>query len=387
MRIGFDIAQTCVEKAGCGYYAHALIQAMVPLAPEHQFLLYHSFGRWLNTDTSNGTDLDSPNVKFPFKSISRDEAARIWQTPDELQRAAGTPDIVHANSSQAPKVPGAAIVYTVYDTSFWAVPHYTTENNRLHCQSGLIEALENADGFVFISESAHEEFERFLPGWLEENRKPWIVTHLAPRVSQKLELATSQRYGWLAVGSLEPRKNYERLLTAVELYWKRSSHPQPLKIAGGKGWLSGSLLKRIASLEAKGMVSYLGYVTEEELDELYAKATALVFPSWYEGFGLPVVEAMAHGCPVICSDIACLREVGGDAAIYVDPARPASIVAAMLKLEKSTDLLEESGRTCLQRAAEFNWHDTARKTLDFYHQILTPVRPTAGTDAASNDGS
>ena len=143
-----------------------------------------------------------------------------------------------------------------------------------------------------------------------------------------------------------------------------------MRIAGGVGWKSDELKQRLTSLEAAGRVQRLGYVPDDELTRLYASARGFIFPSWHEGFGLPVLEALAQGTPVICSDRASLPEVGGDAAIYIDPASADSICRAMLELETEParrPMLAEAGR---RQAARFSWEKTARATLAFYHRVL-----------------
>jgi glycosyltransferase involved in cell wall biosynthesis len=370
MKIGFDVAQTCMEKAGCGHYADALIHAMVEVEPNNDYFLYHQFGTWINSDTSQGTAISAPRVTATFTDVSPGEAARIWQSPDELKIKTGGPHIVHANCFQAPKVPGAILVYTVYDVSFWAVPHFTTEANRLLCQRGMLQAIRNADAFVFISESAYEEFNRLLPRWLQRMEKPWVVTPLGSRNSNNVHAEQlGERDFWLAVGSLEPRKNYECLLTAMEIYWQRSAKRVPLKIAGGSGWKSGELRRRMAELENRGIVRYLGYVPETALAGLYTQARALVFPSWYEGFGLPILEAMSSACPVICSANTSMKEVGGHAPLYINPNSPESIVDAMLLLESSEETWQERRAYAIERTAHFSWAATARKTFAFYSSL------------------
>lgn len=370
MKIGFDVAQTCSERAGCAWYADSLIRALVNLAPEHHFFLYHQFADWINPSTDHGTRLIAPNVTPTFLDVTPQEAARIWKSPDELLIKTGAPDIVHANSYRAPKVPGAKMVFTVYDVSFWAKPEYTTEENRLVCQQGLLDALSNADGFVFISQSARDEFERFLPGWMDQHRKPWRVTHLATRHADWTPVETPRADYWLAVGSLEPRKNYEALLDAYESYRRESATPLPLKIAGGSGWKSGPLRQRINQLAATGGVEYLGYVPDEEMPELYGHARALVFPSRYEGFGLPPLEAMHCGTPVICSPNTSLREVGGDAACYIDPDTPSTIVAALLRFETCDAVFADARAASIARSRAFTWGKTAAATLEFYDEVL-----------------
>ena len=380
LRIGFDVAQTCQERAGCGWYADSLAHALVAAEPENEYFFYHHFGQWHNESTDRGTRIDAPHAHSPLRALGAAEAAAVWREVEAgTAPLAGEPEIVHANSYQAPRVGRARLVFTVYDVSYWVHPEFTTDGNRLHCQDGVFAALRRTDGFVFISESSHREFERILPGWLERNRKPWTVTMLGQREpSAGLDPATEPGPGgddyWLAVGSLEPRKNYETLLDALDLYWARSPHPLPLRIAGGDGWRSDALKQHLAQEERQGRVQRLGYVPDAALPELYAHAQALIFPSWYEGFGLPVLEAMSQGAPVICSNRASLPEVGGDAVVYIDPANAESICGAMLALEADPAWrirLIEAGR---RQASSFSWAKTARATLDFYRRVLeTPV--------------
>jgi glycosyltransferase involved in cell wall biosynthesis len=374
LRIAFDVAQTCQERAGCGWYADALIRALAAVAPENTYLLYHHFDAWINPDTSAGTYLDAPGAEHPMRALGLEDAAELWRKLN-LGEAPfpGAPDIVHANSHQAPRVGPARLVYTVHDLSFWTHPQYTTDANRLVCQQGLIAALDRADGLLFVSESTRRDFQRVLPGWLEASGTPSAVTlegarALAP-VPQDSPLAAPSDC-WLAVGTLEPRKNYETLLDALNLYWPRSANPRPLLIAGGSGWKSETLKRRLAELETLGRVQLLGYVPDLELDQLYANARALIFPSWNEGFGLPVLEAMGRGCPVICSRLASLPEVGGDAVLYIEPAKAESICEAMLELESNPSRREQMAAAGLEQAARFSWEKTARETLDFYERVL-----------------
>ena len=391
LRIGFDVAQTCQERAGCGWYADSLARALVEAEPENEYFFYHHFGRWFNESTERGTRIDAPQAQHPMREMSAPEAAALWQEVCAGERVLpGDPQIVHANSYQAPRVGGARLVFTVYDVSYWTHPEFTTDENRLQCQEGVLAALSRADGFLFISESSHLEFERVLPGWLERNDKPWAVTLLGPRdrSMDRAALAevapdTGGHDFWLAVGTLEPRKNYETLLDALDLYWSRSPRPLPLRIAGGDGWKSDALKEHLAVLEAQGRVQRLGYVPDADLLRLYAQAQALIFPSWYEGFGLPVLEAMGQGAPVICSQRASLPEVGGAAAIYIDPASPESICEAMLRLEADPARRADLALAGRLQAARFSWEKTARETLDFYRRVIDS--PTTNVSWASGE--
>jgi glycosyltransferase involved in cell wall biosynthesis len=382
MTIGFDVAQTCESRTGCAWYADSLVKALVNLKTKDQFILYHHFGNLVNGNTKRGTGLQDSRVKMPLKEMGTKESEELWLEYESLKARLGNPDIIHANCFRAPRVAGVKLVYTVYDLSFWAKPDYTTEANRLTCQSGTLEALKNADGFIFISKNARDEFERFLPRYLKDSKKPWVVTALAPRSMFKEMIEEGVDNGdkegnvsagkpyWLSVGTLEPRKNYEGVLDALELYWAKSSIKVPLVIAGGGGWNSSILKSRIKALEAKGMVKYLGYVEDEALPGLYRNAKALLFPSFYEGFGLPIVEALSMGCPVITSNHPCLLELKSFGVSYIDPRDANGLAIEMLKAEpKKTHGLRRRiiKAVCLRK---YSWEKTAKKTLAFYKEVL-----------------
>ena len=372
MNIGFDVAQTCGVRAGCACYADALIRAMVAIAPQNQYHLYHRFGGWLSTDPSRGTHIEASCVRQPFARLSEKESRLLWKDLAKGKgELPGAPQIVQSNAFQAPKVGNAKLVVVVYDVSFWVYPEFTTEATRLGCQAGICEALKRADGFLFISQSAMDEFQRILPGWLERNHRHAAAIPLASRVQTDPQSDRAEGNYWLAVGSLEPRKNYETLLDAMELYWQRSTRRLPLHLGGGDGWRNARLLARMAQMGERGMVRRLGYVPDEDLPGLYNAAMSLIFPSWYEGFGLPVLEAMQCGCPVLSSDRTSLPEIGGNAVDYIDPESPQSICNAMLRME--TDPCHRAQRVAAgrERATQFSWENTARATLEFYRKVLT----------------
>lgn len=369
MRIGFDVAQTCAERAGCAWYADSLVRGMVEAAPQNEYLLYHQFGSWINEDTRPGTFINHPSVRMPFWDLQSGQAEERWQQALADKRLPGSPQIVQSNSYQAFDTFDAKLVFVVYDVSFWIYPEFTTEANRLRCQQGVLDALGHGDGFLFISESAKHEFETVLPGWLKQNNKPAAVIPLASRLHPAAGKKEEQRF-WLAVGAMEPRKNYDALFAALQLYWRKSKSPAPLWVVSPAGWKNEELKKKAQVLQSKRQLRMLGYLTEETLSSLYQSAIGLVFPSWYEGFGLPVLEAMQCGCPVICSDRASLPEIGGEAPMYVDPASPESICEAMLSLE-ADPVRRESCRVAGQRRAQqFSWKRTALATLEFYEEIL-----------------
>jgi glycosyltransferase involved in cell wall biosynthesis len=371
IRIGFDVAQTCQDRAGCGWVADLLVKHLVKMAPCHQFWLYHQFSNWINQETTKGTHLESENVNEPFRSLSPGEAWKLWQSVEAgLATLPGAPDIVHANCFQAPKVGPAKLVYTIYDVSFWVCPQFTTEDNRLVCQRGVLDAVGRAAGFIFISQSSHDEFERIFPGLLKENNIKCATVLLASRFEPAAQARTVIPDGnWLAVGSLEPRKNYGTILNAFERYLDQSTVKRRLTIAGGPGWKSEHLRTRVADLERRGLVKYEGYVEDSRLHRLYSDAFGLVFPSHYEGFGLPIVEAMSQACPVITRKNSSLPEAGGSAAVYCENDE-IEIANAMLRLERDEPDYLATSRISWEHAKSLSWSTAAEKVLRLYDALV-----------------
>jgi glycosyltransferase involved in cell wall biosynthesis len=371
MRVGFDVAQTCDPKAGCGWATDLLARTLVRTSPEVTFDLYHHFSGYFNDRTSRGTHIGAPNVTEPFRRMRPFQAKRAWRQVEQGKSLPGNPDIVHSNCFRAPVVSPAKLVYTVYDVSFWVRPDFATEVNRLVCQEGVLQAIERARGFVFISQSSRDEFERIFPDLLQQKGIESTVALLASRFDPVMQpRAVPPNSEWLAVGSLEPRKNYQALLDAFELYWQQSRERRSLVIAGGNGWKSKDVRMRISQLEAAKKVRYVGYVSDPELLELYRQSYGLVLLSHYEGFGLPVVEAMSQACPVITRKHTSLPEVGGIAAIYCEND-PREIAAAMLRLERNPEYYIQHSARSLRQAAQFSWVAAANQVLELYRKLVS----------------
>ena len=372
MKIGFDVAQTCVEKAGCGYYADSLAKAIATHFPEHELILYHHFGQWHNDSTTNGTHIDAENVTEPLANWSKHEANEFWSATNIDSNVLGNPDVVIANCFQCPKVPGAKSIFTVYDTSFWSHPHFHTEPNRIVCQNGILEAIKNADAFSFISQHSKSDFENIFPDWLSKQNKDCAVTPLAARGTRQSNANDnfSNRSYWLSVGSLEPRKNIDTLLDAYEIYASTHIEPKPLKIAGGAGWNSENTKERITHLSKNFPIEHLGYVSDDELEILYANAYAFIFPSWYEGFGLPVVEAMNQGTPVITTLESSLCEIAEGFSINFDPQIPGELAQIMSDLERDSNQWKSLSEKSITRSGIYSWRETA-KSLHYLLKRLT----------------
>jgi glycosyltransferase involved in cell wall biosynthesis len=376
MRIGLDVAQTCVERHGCGWVADRIATAVGNVCSGDQVILYHQFGEWLNRNPSEGTLVARSNVSAPFMGSSWLSASIAWKKIEAgRSNLPSDPDIVHSFSFQAPIVGSARLVYTVHDLSFWTHPEFTTEANRLSCQRGLLNALHRASALVFVSENSRNDFFSLLNCSDRVRALPSKVIPLASRFPGLAEARAGHSSGpWLSVGALEPRKNIDLLLDAFEIYQSHSNCRRKLCLAGGKGWKSEATWKRIAGLQRRGVVEHRGYVSDNELVRLYNEAFGFVFPSHYEGFGLPVLESMSQACPVICSKNSSLPEVGGEAVLYWDGESAETLAGSMLGLEHDETLYRQLSESGLERSRSFSWENAALALRTFYDRVCNLSR-------------
>jgi glycosyltransferase involved in cell wall biosynthesis len=374
MNIGFDVSQTGTIRAGCGFYADTLIRHLVHLYGDDQFYLYKTFGTtyWDPDFRQKIPQISSGNCHYPPGLKERGESFSFWGNPEGVEASTiGSPDIVHANNFSSPKLRSARLIYTVYDLSFIDLPDCTTEENRYICFNGMFEASLWADMVVAISHYSRQRFLETFPHFPSERS---VVAHLGNRLpvegpeAPPSNLSQNQPF-FLAVGTLEPRKNLRRLLSAYRRYVDQTPEPKPLVLAGGQGWMEADLNAYIDGLQIQDHVQVLGYVSDATLRWLYRHCWAFIYPSLYEGFGLPVLEAMAAGAATITSQTTSLPEVGGDAALYIDPLEEASITKALQQVEdrEYRNCLRER---CQHQSQRFAWEITAKTVHKAYEEAL-----------------
>lgn len=389
MKIGFDISQTGASKAGCGYYAHAMIHALVAAFPQHEYVLYPSFGDFFFDPALDTAGAPSgAHVHLGSRQPTREAAGAYWNAAT-LQQALDGIDVLHANNFWCPAgLPRTRVVYTLYDIGFVSQPWWTTEANRLGCFNGVFRAALHADWLVAISQASRDHFLQTFPYFPHERV---VVIYPCSRFSEPLpegsrpaalEGVTPGRY-WLNVGTIEPRKNQARLAAAYAHYLAQGGTPMPLVLAGGKGWLMDDFVAELRRLGIERQVVFTGYVSDDELVWLYRHCGCNVYPSLFEGFGLPVLEGMQLGAPTIAADTTSIPEVCGDAALLVDPMNPVQIAEAMLRVDREPGLRERLGRQALQRAAVFDWRRSASELEALYHRALAePKRSQPLQEAA-----
>jgi glycosyltransferase involved in cell wall biosynthesis len=379
MKIGFDISQTGKDKAGCGYFADSLIQWLTDLDSENEYILYPRFGTtFWDPDAERSTrKIDHPNVSRKFLLGDFSKSMSFWKNlPSDAEELLGTPDIIHANNFSCPVcLKQARLVYTLYDLNFLEYPELTTEQNWWSCFEGVFSASIGADFIISISGHSRARFLETFPHYPKERVR---VVYLGSRFRDDGKMQPQRRKikalepgkFWLGVGTIEPRKNLRRLLKAFSLYKKRSVPQYPLVLGGGKGWLEDGIEEFIQELGLVENVYILGYVSDEELAWLYANCFCFVYPSLYEGFGLPVLEAMSLGAAVITSNKTSLPEVAGDAGHYINPYDELDIAFALHKIADNVDYREELKRKAVIQAKKFSWEKTAREVLSIYNQVI-----------------
>jgi glycosyltransferase involved in cell wall biosynthesis len=356
---------------GVGTYIRNLVPAMTARDASLEATLFHA--------TFAGEDPDEPWLAGRRVETLPGTIRRLYPAWNTLGRpalpsAVASADLVHATSGAAvpPAARGQGLVVTIHDLAFERFPERFPPRWRLLYRLGLRAAARRADAILAPSRSTAEDV-------VARTRVDPARVHVTPLAATLPERADDphaalERLGVpvpyvLFVGTLEPRKN---LVTLVRAYRRAAASgiQQALVLAGAPGWGMDGLDRELA-LEGPGTIVRTGWVPDEDLDALYRGASAFVYPSRWEGFGLPVLEAMARGVPAIASNVSSLPEVTGGAAIGVDPASPDAIASAIEAISTDAGLarrLADAGRA---RAERFTWDETARLTLEVYGRIAS----------------
>lgn len=362
MRIGIDARLWGGPgSGGIGRYTRSLVETLVGLAPDEQWVLY----------------FDRPASAVPPGAEARCLPWRrrlvwtLWAAPRDLARR--PVDLFHAVTGfELPPTRAARLVTTVHDVIPLRFPHLAPRRHRWAVRMLLPGALRRAARVIAVSEATRRDLlarYRLPPG------KVVVVPEAAsPRFGRPAEAELTRvraRYGLeapyvLFVGVLEPKKNLPALLEAVARLCRAGAWgPSRLVVAGATGWGTDDLEARVARLGLDGVVRWLGPVPEADLPAVYAGALAFAFPSLWEGFGLPVLEAMAAGTPVVASRRGAIPEVTAGAALLVDPDPPA-LAEALGQVLADPGLRARLREAGLARARAFSWERTARETLAVY---------------------
>jgi glycosyltransferase involved in cell wall biosynthesis len=369
MRIAFDATPIARAKSGIGYHVEFLVSAIARTGECAEIILFAN-----REPLFDGTMPSS--CRWPRRHLFPKRA--VWmQFLLPLLIREERPDLVHYVNFNAPILLKHRFVVTFHDMVLFHHPEFFTWKKRFLTRALMPVVARRALGILTVSETVKSEI---VAGLGVDPRKIFVVPPAPADLYRPVEKTAARdevlsRHGLatpyvLFVGTLEPRKNLDGLLRAFDRLKAETEVPHTLVVVGGRGWKYGPIFKTVDGLSSKSAVRFLDYVPLEQMPALYAAASALVFPSFYEGFGVPPLEAMRCGTPAVVSDIPVLREILGDAAIFVDPRDPGSIAEGMRRVLTDTILsagLVERGRA---RGDLYTWDRSARGALDAYRTVL-----------------
>ncbi len=378
LRLVIDVnAAALPRKSGVGYYTLGLLEALARYHGEQLEIVGHYYN-FLGRQSVAALP-QHPAISYkvsrliPIKLVNL--LRRCWlELPYELLTKKRSGVHFFPNYLSLPSLFKTPCICTIHDLSFIDVPETLSQKNLNDLKRFVPKSLKRATAVATVSKFTAERITKVFA-----YNKPIIVTYTPPQAARidktqhgdVAKLGITKQY-LLFVGNLEPRKNLENLITAYSLLTPQLQDTYQLVLAGGKGWNSEKVIKSIAAARQYGLdIVTSGYVTDEQRNTLYAHASVFVFPSYYEGQGIPPLEAMAAGVPVIVSDIPVLKEVCQQAAMYCKPDSPQDIadsMAALLGSSQKRSQLIEAGQ---QRVSNFSWEAAAKTMYEAIVKLAT----------------
>lgn len=382
MNISFDAIPLISDRiTGIGWCEAGQTMAMAKLYPENNYT-YSFFSRkddhikMERIAPFAGSNINTQLVHFSGYAYRAVSTFLPWSYSSFFGKAS---DVTHFfNYIVPPGVHGKTVV-TVHDMVYKAFPETVRGRTKFMLNTGLKSSMQRADIIVTDSEFSRTEILKYFPqhekklrvvpcGVDTEKFRPCNEPERIPEV--KKAFGIDGEY-FLYVGTIEPRKNLERLISAYSIFLGKIKTAAPkLVLAGGKGWLYDSIFQKVQDLGITENVIFTKYVPAADMNPLMCGALAFVFPSIYEGFGMPPLEAMACGVPVLASDAASLPEVVGDCGIICDPYSEESIAGGLYTLYSDSDLRTKLSKKGIERALEFTWDRSAEILYDVYKELF-----------------
>jgi glycosyltransferase involved in cell wall biosynthesis len=378
LRIGIDYTAALKQSGGIGRYTRGLITTLAELDNKNSYTL-------MVTPDAPPDDLQvfhaQPNFTPKFYPLAERWLTIGWHRfylPIPVEWFTGRVDLFHSPNFILPPTRQAKTLLTVHDLSFIRHPQGAVPSLRKWLEKAVPRSLARADHVLADSESTKQDLIDIFQltpktitvvgAGVEARFQPVTDSHRLETVRRRYHLPPSEKF-ILGLGTLEPRKNFTGLIKAYSQSPVRHTHH--LVIAGGKGWLYNEIFAAAESSPVANRIHLIGFIDDDDLPALYNLADIFAYPSHYEGFGIPVVEAMACGTPVVCADNSCLPEVGGQAALQIEATDVTALAETLHRLAIDPTLRQQAIATGLRQAQKFTWPATARRLLAVYHQMAT----------------
>lgn len=375
MKVALELQPVCGKRSGIGTYTYELAKRLKNEDwLEFQGNLFNFLKRNNNDDALSGITMPiNENSLLPY-GVYR----RVWHAlpiPYKYMFPQHADLSVFFNYIVPPRINGHVIT-TIHDMTYLRFPETMERKNLQRIEKDIQYSVERSDRIITVSEFSKREIIELL----DVPEKKIAVIPNAPTFSKgKVDFAAlSEKFHiaspyLLYVGTIEPRKNLVRLIRAFDCLKRKYGIPHQLVLAGGKGWVYEEIYETAASVAASRDIRFIGYVSQSEKNTLYQNASAFVFPSLYEGFGIPPLEAMQFRCPVVCADAASLPEVVGDAAQMVDPLDEESIADGIWRVISDEEYAESLIQKGEIRKELFNWDDSARRLAELCKSVLGEI--------------
>lgn len=371
--LAIDYTPAYHQRAGIGRLVRELVSALARLDRETPYRLFLAGTASFGLPSEFGA-----NFSLSTTRISPNWLARLWHRahiPLSVTTFCGPISLYHATDFVLPPLPHhTPSLLTVHDLSFVRVPEAASPRLRAYLNAVVPRSVRRATFVIADSSATKEDLVHFYG--LDPDRVSVLLSGIDSQTFSPgpVESALLERYGLnrpyiLSVGTVQPRKNYSRLVLALSRLRQRG-YDLLLAIAGSRGWLNDELYTTLRQSGMADFVKILGFVPESHLPNLYRGAVALALPSLYEGFGFPVLEAMACGTPVVTSNTSSLPEVAGDAALLVDPLNLDEIIDAIQRILDHSDLRQSLVTRGYAQARGFTWDESARQLYNLYSKIL-----------------
>lgn len=372
MRIAFDATAAPPQPVGAGNYILQMAQALSRLGAELELVVFAQ-----KTGTQSLRLTNTPKVKLIVQPDRKPVERLAWEQVrlPGLLRKEGI-DLLHSPHYTLPVLSKGPVVVTIHDCSFFRYPQLHLAGKRLFFRTFIHLSARRGAALIAVSESTRREllhFVRISPQKIHTVHEGVSPDFHPIRDDQRIQTVRA-RYDLpqdfiLFVGLIEPRKNLPDLLRAVKIVSKQHGNLQ-LVIAGRLGWKTREVFELLERLDLKSRIRLTGYIPQDDLPVLYNMSRFLVYPSQYEGFGLPVLEAMACGTPVITTQVSSMPEVAGDVGLLVPAGDVDALAQGIQRLWQDSALRRVMSDRGVQRAAGFTWERAARQTLEVYRHVL-----------------